>query len=78
MGRCRFLLEHLFNLSHRQNPLDHVNEQRKPYHRSFRDLELHGRFATFFPWCKLKWSQDEFNSQSQILQDLGMTSWSIV
>ena len=22
---------------------------------------------TFFPWCKPKWSLDEFNNQSQIL-----------
>ena len=34
--------------------------------------------AFFFPWCKLKWSQDEFNSQSHILQGLGTTSWSMV
>ena len=33
---------------------------------------------TFFPWCKPTWSWDEFNIQSQILQGLGMTSWSMV
>jgi len=32
---------------------------------------------TCFPRCKLKWSWDEFNNQSQILQGLGTTSWSM-
>ena len=31
----------------------------------------------FFPWCKPKWSRDEFNNQSHILNGLGTTSWSI-
>ena len=33
---------------------------------------------TFCPWCKLKWSRDEFHNQLQILQSLGTTSWSTV
>ena len=33
---------------------------------------------TFFPWCKPKWSQHKFNSQSQILHGLGTTSGSMV
>jgi hypothetical protein len=28
----------------------------------------------FISWCDPKWFQDEFNNQSQILQDLGTTS----
>ena len=32
----------------------------------------------FFPWCNPKWSEDKFNMQSQVLQGLGMTSWSIM
>ena len=32
----------------------------------------------FFPWCEQKWSQVEFNNQSQILQSLGTTTWSMV
>ena len=31
-----------------------------------------------FPWCKLKWSWDEFNIQSHILHGFGTTSWSMV
>ena len=44
---------------------------------SFGDLELHGHFD-IFPWCKMKWSWDEFNNQSHILQHLETTLWSIV
>ena len=31
-----------------------------------------------FPWCKPKWSQNEFNNQSHILHDLGTISWSMM
>ena len=44
----------------------------------FGDLEFHGHSDIFFPLYKLKWSQDKLNSQSQILQGLGMTSWSMM
>ena len=43
----------------------------------FEDLELHGHFD-IISLSKPKWSQDEFNNQSQILQGLGKTSWSMV
>lgn len=33
---------------------------------------------TFFPSCKPKWSRDKFNIQSQILEGLGATSWSMM
>ena len=33
---------------------------------------------TFFFGCKPKWSWDEFNNQSHILQGLAMTSWSML
>ena len=33
---------------------------------------------TFWPWCNPKWSRDEFNNQSWILQGLGATSRSMV
>ena len=32
---------------------------------------------TCFPRCKLEWSHNKFNSQSQNLQGLGTTSWSM-
>jgi hypothetical protein len=32
----------------------------------------------FFPWCKPKLSQDNFNNQSAALQSPGPSSWSIV
>jgi len=40
----------------------------------FWDLELFSHCETFYPWCKSRWSQDEFNSQSQILKGIGTTS----
>ena len=39
------------------------------------DLEPHGHSDIFPPWCKPKWSRDEFNNQSQNLQGLGTISW---
>ena len=33
---------------------------------------------TYFPWCRPKWYRDEFNIQSQTLQDLGITLCSMV
>ena len=33
---------------------------------------------TLFPWCKPRWSRDKFNTQSQILQGLRRTSWSML
>ena len=35
----------------------------------------HWSQLTFASSCKPKWSQDEFNNQSHILQSLGTTSW---
>jgi hypothetical protein len=47
MGPCLFLQEHLFCLSHRKNPLDHVSGQSRPQHLSCGDLEVHGHSNMF-------------------------------
>jgi hypothetical protein len=60
-----------------QNPLNHVNEYCRLQNMSFEGLELMFTLI-FFPWCKVKWSRDEFNNQSQILHGPGTTSWSMV
>ena len=65
-----FLLEHLFCLSHRKTrwimSIANVGLKICLLGTSNSTITL-----TFFPWCKPKWSQDEFNSQSQILQGMG-------
>jgi hypothetical protein len=33
-------------------------------------------YIYIYPWCKPKWSRDEFNGQSHILEEQGTTSWS--
>jgi hypothetical protein len=72
MGQFLFLLGHLFCLSHRKTrwtmSVDYVGLK----------ICLLGTLnsmvtLTFLPRCKLKWSWDEFNSQSHILQGLGTT-----
>ena len=73
-----FLLEHLFCLSHCE-PV--VSCQLVMWALKYCLLGTsnstdHCRIV--FPWCKLKWSWDEFNKQSNILQGLGKTSWSMV
>ena len=77
MGPSLFLLEHLFCLSHRKTrwtmSLDNVGLKICPLETSNSMVTL-----TFSPWCKLKWSQDEFNIQSKKYPDLGRTSWSMV
>jgi hypothetical protein len=78
MGPCLSLsTKHLFGLSHRKTRwtmlLNQIGFQIRLLGISNSMITL-----TFFPWCKMKWSQDEFNNQSQILQGLGMTSWSIM
>ena len=68
-----FLIKHLFCFSHRKTrwtmSVDNVGLK----------ICLLGTLnfmvtLTFFPWCKPKWSRNEFNNQSQILQGLGTTS----
>ena len=70
MGPCLFLPEHLFCFSHCKNRwtmlVDNVGLIICLLGTSNSMITM-----TFLPWCKLKWSQDEFNSQSQILQGLG-------
>ena len=77
MGPCLFLLEHLFCLSHRKTCwavlVDNVDLKVRLLGTSNFTVTL-----TFFPWHKPKWSCDEFNNQSQVLQGLGTTSWSMV
>ena len=60
-----------------RNLLDHVSGWCRPWSMSFGDLKLHGP-SNIFPRSKPKWSRDEFNIQSQTLQGLGITSWSMV
>ena len=63
MGPCLFLLEHLFCLSHRKTrwtmSADNVGLKICLLGNSSSPVTL-----TFSPWCKLKLSRDEFNSQS--------------
>ena len=63
---CLFLLEHPFCLSHRKirwtMSMDNIGFKIRLLGSSNSMVTL-----TFFPWHKLKWSQDEFNNQSHIL-----------
>ena len=65
-----FLLKHLFCLSHRKThwimSVDNVGLKICILGTSNSMVTL-----IFFPWCKLKWSRNELNNQSQILQGLG-------
>ena len=38
------------------------------------DLNLHGHFDIYFPWCKSRSSRDEFNNQSTLLHGLQTSS----
>jgi hypothetical protein len=77
MGPYLFLLEHHFCLSHRKTcwtmSVDNVGLQICLLGTLISMITL-----TILPRCKPKWSRDEFNNQSQILQGLGTTSWSMV
>ena len=77
MGPCLFLLEHLFCLSQRKTRWTMLMDN---LDLNICLLETSNFMVTLAccPWCELKWSQDEFNNQSQILQGLGTTSWSMV
>ena len=44
---------------------------------SFGDLKLHGH-SDIFSLMQTEVSRDKFNNQSQTLQGLGTTSWSMV
>ena len=61
------LLEHLFCLSHRKAcwtmSMDNVGLEICLMGTSNSMVTL-----PFFPWCRPKWSRDEFNNQSHILQ----------
>ena len=77
MDPYHFLLEHLFCLCHRKTywtmSMDNVG-------LTICLLGTPNFMITlaYFPWCKPKWSQDEFNIQPQILQILVTTSWSMM
>ena len=77
MGPCLLLLEDLFCLSHRKTrwimSMDNVGLKICLLGTSNFMITL-----TFIPWCKPKWSQNEFNNQSQVLQGLGTTLWFMV
>jgi hypothetical protein len=70
MGPCLFLPEHLICLyhhkTHRTMSVDNVG-------LTICLLETSNSIITrtFFPWFKVKWSQDEFNIQSQFYKVLG-------
>ena len=74
VGPCFFLLEHLFCLSHCKTrwivSVDDVGLKVRLLGTSNSMMSL-----PFWPWCKSKWSPNECNNQSQILQDFGMTLW---
>ena len=59
-------------------PLVHVSGYCRTYITSFGGPRPSWSLRHSFRWCKPKWSQDDFNSQSNILQGLGTTSWSTV
>ena len=42
------------------------------------DLKFHNHSYILFSWCKPKWSWDKFNGQSNILEEQGTTSWSMM
>jgi len=71
------LLKHLFCFSHRKTywimSMDYVGLK-----YVFWRPQSPWSLWRFFLLCKPKWSQDEFNSQWQILQGLETTSWSMV
>ena len=72
-----FLSQLLFCLSHRKTRWT-ISVYKLGLKISLLGISYSTITLTFFPWCKPKWSQDEFNSQSQTLQGLGTTSWSMV
>ena len=68
MGPCYFLSKHLFCLSHRKAGWTMLVDNVGLRTCFLGTLNLMIILA-FFPWCERKWSRDEFNNQSQILQD---------
>ena len=72
-----FLPKHLFCVSHRETcwtmSVDNVG-----LNICLSEILNSMVTLTSFPWHKPKWSRDEFNSQSQIFQGLGTTSWFMV
>ena len=63
------IIPHLLPLPPK-NMLDHVSKQYRPYNMFLLETSNFMYTLMLFPWCKLKWSWDESNSQSQILQGL--------
>ena len=64
MGHYFFPLpEHLFCLSHHKTCWTLSEDNVVLYHHLGTSKSMVSQ--TFFPWCKPKWSHDEFNSQSQ-------------
>jgi len=78
MCPCLFLLEHFFCLFHYKTcwvmSLNKLGLEICLLGTSNSMVSL----TFFFSWCKPKWFREEVNNQSKFLQDLGMTSWSMV
>ena len=77
MGPCLFLLEHLFCLSHR-NTCWTMLEDDVGLKVCLLGILNSMVTLTCFPWCKQKLTWAKFNNQTQILQGLGTTSWSMM
>ena len=59
-----------------QNPLVHDNGQCRLKLNLLGTSSSIFNLTYFFSRCKLKWSWNEFNNQSHILEEQGTTSWS--
>ena len=70
MGLCHFLPKHFFRLSHRTNRWTMLVDNVGLTICLLRILSFMVTM-TFLPWCIMKWSRDEFDSQTHILQGLG-------
>ena len=80
MDPCLFLPYHLFCLSHNKTRWTMLvdNEGLKYV---FWGPPFYGHSNIFFPWCKPKWSQNEFNNQPHIPQrpwhNIIQSHWSV-
>ena len=75
-----FLLEHLFCFSFTSfaNSVEPCQWIMQALKYVFWRSRTSWSIRPFVPWCKLKWSRAVFNNQSQVLQGLGTTPWSVV
>ena len=73
MGPCLCLLEHLSCLSHCKTRWTILVDNVGLKICLLGTLNSMVTLACFIPWCKPKWSRDEFNNQSHIGEGLGTT-----